>query len=214
MNHFIYENSLIWKNSRVGLDNFWCPSGSQSCSYDSMASPHPLPTTSHQLNNLGQSLTFSGSKFLKCKREVKPYPPLGSRPECLSSSECSQGEILYQLWVLWKNFIFYNWIQFGFHTPRLHGVDGLPYPILMYSLQYRDSFLFDSSLIASVQSSIPFPEDSTPRFLLPTPSPLPGCTGSRKGVEEPVPLESLYVLPAEFSFPCSRKQSWCHILLQ
>lgn len=120
---------------------------------------------SYQLNNLGQSLnfcgpihTFSGPKFLKCKREVEIYPPLSHRSEWLSSSEGSQGKIFfYQLWLPWKKrTLFLRLNSTWLHIAILHWADCLCYPVWVYSLQCRDSFLLDSSVAVSVRSSIPF----------------------------------------------------------
>lgn len=49
-----------------------------------MASLHPFSPPLNQISNLDESLTFSGSKFLKCKIKIKPYPSPSSRPECLT----------------------------------------------------------------------------------------------------------------------------------
>lgn len=171
--------------------------------------------TSYQLHNLGQSLNFSGpintfsvSKFLKCKREVEMYPPLSSRSECLSSSEGSQGKILYQLSLPWKKRTLFPTTEFNFHIPTLHWAVFLCYPISKYSLQCRDSCLFDSIVTASIRSSIPF-QETDPKAS--------GSTGSWEGVKS----LSLWTLSTSnrlaacvFLFHSQEKQSWCHILHQ
>lgn len=51
---------------------------------------------------------------------VKPYSPPCSWPEHLASSECSQGEILRQLWLLWKKRTWFSTTEFNFaFTPQV-----------------------------------------------------------------------------------------------
>ena len=184
--------------------------------HDSVESPHPLPTTSYQRNNLGESLAFSGSKFLRCKIEVRTLPSpgrqtwtsqffrVGPRWNCVSTVTSLKA----------KNFISYDWIQPCFHTPRLHGADGLPYPTVAFSLQYRDSLLLDSNIIVIHLKLGPSPENSARGFCCPCPSPwmhkLLGGTGRAR-------LLGISLLPACclcFSFPFWRRQPWGHILHQ
>lgn len=156
--------------------------------------------TSYQPNNLGQSLTFSGSihtssgsKLLKCKREVEIYPPLSSRSECLSSSEGSQGKILCQLWLLWKKRTLFSITEFDFASHPYTALSRLPLLPRFGVLTAMQGLLPVGFKCYRISLKLnPFPGDRAQGFCCL----FPGCTGSWEGVGEPVPLDSLDLLPA------------------